>query len=113
MQATEKTHLGFTASRLRSMNVNELLEDLICPAFKTIPQRAFLDWLIESGDYYADKLLSDDAKASAEGLRRFKFDYANADCDWRQWMRLFLLEQVPARLWWAYAISMAQALDQA
>jgi hypothetical protein len=113
MQTTEKTYHGFTAGQLRTMNMGQLLEELICPPHRTAQQRDFLWWICSSGDYYVMKLLTREIRDQAAAMHSSEFNYSNADSDWRQWVYTFVLERVPARIWWAYAVNMAQKLDEA
>jgi hypothetical protein len=105
------TYNGFTDSQINCMRIGDLLPNIIMGTqHGTKLPMAFLDWLTTSNSYYVKKLLTDEARKYAEIKLQFECNYANADCDWRADVNAFIIDYVPARLWWDYACEVAGRL---
>lgn len=106
---TDKAYEAYqdTIRELKSfpLSYSQILHELICPEFKTLPQLKFLCWLTESDDYYVKKLINEDvlnqAKYRIDEHQR-GFAYANHDCDWRAGVCALVMEYVPVRVWVSY-----------
>lgn len=97
-----------TPTDLALATVGELLDKVICPYAQVQPQRWFLCWLLNQ----QHRELTPEQRAAVQGMLSFSFNYANADCDWRQWVRDFVLDEVPAKLWLYYGRELAQLLKE-
>lgn len=102
-----------TVSEIRIMPLHDVLDKLIMGDHGVMTGLVFLQWLTSDQDYYVRKLVSMDSLDEAKNLviNEKSLNYANADCDWRTWLRSFCLERVPARVWWAYQQDVASQME--
>ena len=110
--ASSKTYNGLTAAEINCCSFDQLLNDVIMGHTISSPQR-FLEWLIERDCYYVKRLATDEMITKAQVRMHFSCDYSNADIDWRVAVREFIMDNVPARLWWAYGCKVAEELRTA
>ena len=112
LQAAKQMNALKTASAISIMPLHDVLDELILGDLGVRTGLVFLQWLTTGDDYYVRTLMTPAALEAAQGLVTGlkSLNYANADCDWRIWLRSFCLEQVPARVWWAYQQHIASGL---